>query len=130
MGGLYNGEGSGSVVSPLQGIDFKGDILVGTADNLVERLGIEGIPDDYVLTKRSYYPNFLGWAPPSGGGGGSGGGDLNYTHNQSSVASTWTVVHNLGKFPAVEVVDSGGTVLIPTVTFVDPNTLTVSFAGA
>lgn len=62
--------------------------------------------------------------------GATGAADKNYVHNQASAAVTWTVVHNLAKFPAVEVVDSGGNWLIPNVQFVDLNTLTVTFATA
>lgn len=63
---------------------------------------------------------------PSGGGGG----DLNFVHNQAAAAATWTVTHNLGKFPAANVVDSGGNWLLPNIQYVDVNTLTVTFANA
>jgi hypothetical protein len=42
-------------------------------------------------------------------GGGGGGSDAYYRHVQSVAAAVWTVVHNLGKFPSVSVVDSTGT---------------------
>lgn len=41
---------------------------------------------------------------PPGTGGGAGGG---YTHVQSSAATTWTINHNFGYRPAVEICDSG-----------------------
>lgn len=31
-----------------------------------------------------------------------------YTHTQSSAATTWTINHNLGFKPSVEVLDTGG----------------------
>jgi hypothetical protein len=55
----------------------------------------------------------------------SGSGDLNYVHNQSQAATTWDVVHNLGKYPTVDIVDSAGTVWLAAVEHVDINTLTV-----
>lgn len=38
-----------------------------------------------------------------------GGSDRNYVFTQASPSTVWTVNHNLGKFPAVSVVDSTGT---------------------
>lgn len=67
----------------------------------------------------------VGPAGPSGSGG-----DKNYVHNQGSGATVWNVVHGLGKFPAVNVVDTGGNWLLPDVQYVDANTLTVTFATA
>jgi hypothetical protein len=49
---------------------------------------------------------------------------------QSILSALWTIVHNLGKYPSVEVVDSGGTVIIPDIVYVDTNTVTASFAAA
>lgn len=51
----------------------------------------------------------------------------NYTHNQIASSSTWTITHNLGFFPAVSVVDSGGNHVIGDVTYVSQNVVTVSF---
>lgn len=35
------------------------------------------------------------------------GGVVAYVHNQATAASTWTINHNLGYRPSVEVLDSG-----------------------
>ena len=51
----------------------------------------------------------------------------NYTHNQITSSTTWTITHNLGFFPAVSVVDSGGNYVIGDVNYVSQNVLTVSF---
>jgi len=51
----------------------------------------------------------------------------NYTHNQITSSATWTITHNLGFFPAVSVVDSGGNHVIGDVNYVSVNILTVSF---
>jgi hypothetical protein len=58
------------------------------------------------------------------------GEDKNYVHIQSSPSAAWSVVHNLEKYPAVDVVDSGGTAIIPDVHYVDTNNLTVNFGSA
>lgn len=75
----------------------------------------------------------IGPAGPPGeqgepGAPGTGSGDAYYTHSQGVAATTWTVVHNLGKFPAVTVVDSAGTTVEGTVDHIDINTLTINFA--
>ena len=60
----------------------------------------------------------------------AGSGDLTSVYNQVAAAATWSVPHNLGKYPTVGVVDTGNNWLIADVHYVDVNNLTVSFAGA
>ncbi len=57
-------------------------------------------------------------------------GDKHYTHNQSVASVTWTIVHNLNKFPSVTVALSTGQQGFGDVTFIDENNLTITFAGA
>jgi len=49
--------------------------------------------------------------------------------NQVSVSALWTIAHNLGKYPSIVIVDSGGTVIIPDVVYVDLNTITAGFGS-
>tara|TARA_R100001440_G_scaffold3826_2_gene9045 strand:+ start:9459 stop:10160 length:702 start_codon:yes stop_codon:yes gene_type:complete len=56
--------------------------------------------------------------------------DKNFVFTQGSAASTWTVNHNLEKFPSVMVVDSGNNVVIGDITYTNTNSLTVSFSSA
>jgi hypothetical protein len=67
---------------------------------------------------------------PGLGGGGTGLGDLNYVHNQTSPSAMWTVTHGLGKYVAVDIVDSGGSIVIPDVHYIDTNSLTLTFGSA
>ena len=60
---------------------------------------------------------------------GPAGGDLNFVYTQVAPSSSWSVTHNLGKFPAVEVVDSGLSVIIPNVIYNDLNSVTLSFGA-
>ena len=51
---------------------------------------------------------------------GGGGGAAAYVHTQASPATTWTINHNLGFRPSVELLDSGsqeidGAIAHPTV---------------
>lgn len=66
----------------------------------------------------------------SGPGAAGGSADKNYVHTQSTLASTWTVSHGLGKYVAVEVVDSGNSVLYADVVYIDTNTVQINFAAA
>lgn len=47
-----------------------------------------------------------------------------------SASKVWTVAHNLGKRPAVTVVDSAGTVVIGEVDYLDDNTVRLTFCAA
>jgi hypothetical protein len=57
----------------------------------------------------------------------SGGGDLSYVHTQAIPSATWTITHNLGKYPSVSTVDSAGTWWLGDVAYVDANSLIVRF---
>jgi hypothetical protein len=64
-----------------------------------------------------------------GGGGGAGGGDKNYVHNQTTPNAVWNVDHGLDKFPAIDVVESGGKWLLPDIAYVDTNTVQLTFGA-
>lgn len=57
------------------------------------------------------------------------GGDLSYVHTQTVASTLWVVAHNLGKFPAVTVVDSGGNVVVGDVSYIDMNTVAIGFTA-
>jgi hypothetical protein len=59
-----------------------------------------------------------------------GGGDKNYVHVQNTPSATWTASHNLGKKPAVVVVDSADEVVYGEINYTDDNTVTLTFVGA
>ena len=50
--------------------------------------------------------------------------DKHYTHTQTNAISTWTVNHNLGKYPAVQCV-VGNTIFIPDVEHITTNQLKI-----
>lgn len=57
-------------------------------------------------------------------------GDASYRHVQVSAATTWTIVHNLGKRPSVTVLDSTGNLCIVKPVYTDLNTVTLTFPVA
>lgn len=58
---------------------------------------------------------------------GDAGTDKNYVHDQGSADTTWTVEHNLDKYPAIQVVDSGGNLLYPQITHDSLEQATITF---
>lgn len=74
--------------------------------------------------------NWVQFAPGSGGGSGGGTQVLSYLHNQGVAASTWVIVHNLGFYPNVTVVDSGLSTVEGDLTQIDLNTLRLQFSAA
>lgn len=61
--------------------------------------------------------------------GSGGGGDKNFVFTQAVAAATWNIVHNLGKYPSVFVVDSADNVVMGDVKYIDINTVTITFAS-
>jgi hypothetical protein len=62
--------------------------------------------------------------------GGGGGGDKSFVYTQLSASAVWTVNHNLGKNPAVTVVDTGGNELLVDVDYVDTNNCILTLGAA
>ena len=60
--------------------------------------------------------------------------DKTFVFTQGVAATTWTIQHNLGKFPSVGVVDTinvaNGQIYYGDVKYIDSNNLTVTFASA
>ena len=63
---------------------------------------------------------------PAGPPGASGS---SYSHTQSSAANIWNVVHNLGRYPAVTVVDSSGDEIEGEIKHLDVNTVRLTFSA-
>jgi len=55
--------------------------------------------------------------------------DKTFTFTQSVASSTWSVTHNLDKFPSVSVVDSGNTAVVGSVEYINENELTITFSS-
>ena len=53
-----------------------------------------------------------------------------YVHTQSQAADTWTIKHNLNKYPSVSVVDSANSIVVGEITYINKNELIVGFTGA
>jgi len=60
----------------------------------------------------------------------STGTGLSYVHHQTLLTTVWTIVHNLGWFPNVMVIDSAGANVEGDVTQVDNTTMTIRFSAS
>lgn len=63
-------------------------------------------------------------------GASAAAGDKNYVHDQGVAASTWSITHNLDKFPSVTIIDSGGDQCEGVIAYPNSNTTTVTFSAA
>lgn len=95
------------------------DFCTFTDDSVINSLNVGDKVKAIVLNDgQSYY---IQYNP-------SGIGDKNYIHKQLAASTTWTINHNLEKFPSVTVQDSAGTNIIGEVTYIDNNNLTITFS--
>lgn len=60
----------------------------------------------------------------------AGAGDKHFVHNQGQARQTWTIQHNLGKYPSVSAVLSTGQKGYGDVNYISKNSLTITFTGA
>jgi hypothetical protein len=51
-------------------------------------------------------------------------------HVQNQTSNTWVIIHDLGYYPSITVVDSGGTVVVGQVDYNSINQATVSFSSS
>lgn len=51
-----------------------------------------------------------------------------YTHNQSAVSSSWSILHNLGFYPNVTTVDSSGATVEGNIAYDSLNQITITFS--
>jgi hypothetical protein len=57
-------------------------------------------------------------------------GDVTYVHNQGTPSNIWNVTHNLGKYPAVTVLDSSGAQVHGNVSHTDTASVVITFSAA
>lgn len=56
--------------------------------------------------------------------------DKNYIHQQRSASDSWTIVHNLNKYPSITIVDSANNTVVGEVTYISLNEINIKFTGA
>lgn len=68
--------------------------------------------------------------PPSTIPGPPGPGASTYIFTQGIPSTIWTITHNLGFWPSVTVIDSGGSVIDPDIVYNTNNRVTLTFGSA
>ena len=53
--------------------------------------------------------------------------DATWIHDQGAASATWTINHNLNRYPSVTVIDSSNNIVIGTVVYNTPNRVTITF---
>lgn len=56
--------------------------------------------------------------------------DKFYLYKQTTAAKTWTINHNMGKYPSVTVTDSANNTVVGDIFYIDNNSLSITFSGA
>ena len=56
--------------------------------------------------------------------------DKNFVYVQATSSDIWEITHNLNKYPAVTVVDSGGSVVVGEIVYIDENKVRITFVSA
>lgn len=73
-----------------------------------------------LINDEDYFISLLSYA---------GTGDLHFTYVQGVPSTSWSIQHNLGKFPSITVIDSAGTVVTGQYTYNDINNVTLTFSA-
>lgn len=58
------------------------------------------------------------------------GNDAHLVHDQQTAAETWEITHNLGKYPAVTVIDTAGDQVEGDLQYLGLNTVRITFGAA
>ena len=56
--------------------------------------------------------------------------DKTFIYNQATSSDVWEIEHNLDKYPSVTVVDSGGSVVVGEIVYIDKNNVRITFTSA
>ena len=56
--------------------------------------------------------------------------DKTFVYIQAVSSDVWEIKHNLNKYPAVTVVDSGNSVVIGEIVYIDKNNIRITFTSA
>lgn len=136
--GVYGVDARGALIIPTVyakcGRIARGAKTDGTSDDSDPDLPIWGQLqtaignlNDLTTTNKQSLVDAINEAAQSGG---SASVTSAFTYTQGSALDEWTIEHNLGKYPSVTIVDSGGNVVVGDVQYLSTNEISISFAGA
>ena len=105
------------------GVDGVAATLALTATDAIGRIEVRAV----VLPIVSQTPVIATAASP---GSAPSAPSALFTFTQSVPAAVWTIQHNLNRYPEVTVIDAAGEDVEMDIRFLDPNSLTLTAAGA
>ena len=56
--------------------------------------------------------------------------DKNFVYTQAVSSDVWEIQHNLNKYPSITIVDSGNSVVIGEIVYIDKNNVRITFTSA
>lgn len=86
---------------------------------------IQDAPAGTPVSNTAYWQMFLEGIPD--------GDDRTYVHEQTTAAATWTITHNMDKYPSVTIIgdfDNGKESVLGDIEYTGKNSLTISFDEA
>jgi len=92
-------------------------------------LTVEGDPT-IVLTETATGPQGPAGSTGATGATGATGPNTTVVHDQSSASATWTITHNQGRYPTVDIIDSAGNHVIGDIRHNSTNQLVATFDNA
>lgn len=107
----------------------RSDWIVVVAPGIAETIAVPSPTLDLVEVAEQGPAGPKGDTGATGPQGDPGLSGANYVHNQMVPAATWTVTHNLNRYPSVTVVDSAGSVVIGAVAYVSPDVVSIEFSA-
>ena len=57
------------------------------------------------------------------------GQQQHYAHTQTQPSATWEIYHGLNTRPSVDVTNNEGAAIFPSITYIDLNTVTITFSS-
>jgi hypothetical protein len=82
-------------------------------------------PDDPIAAN----PTIELWYDTDASSGGGASGPISYVHNQGTASAMWQIIHNLGWYPNVTVIDSSNAMVEGEVIYVSVNRVDIGFSG-
>ena len=107
----------------------RSDWIVVVAPGITETIAVPSPTLDLVEFAEQGLAGPKGDTGATGPQGDPGLSGANYVHNQMVPSATWTVTHNLNRYPSVTVVDSAGSVVIGAVSYVSPDVVSIEFSA-
>jgi len=107
----------------------RSDWIVVVAPGITETIAVPSPTLDLVEFAEQGPAGPKGDTGATGPQGDPGLSGANYVHNQMVPSATWTVTHNLNRYPSVTVVDSAGSVVIGAVSYVSPDVVSIEFSA-